>query len=141
MEQLLMVLVFALAAAVCVQAFVLSDRISLRGAERDGAVIAAERAAETIKGCRGDGALAAAKLGGTWLPAGAAGGGTWRLSCGDAWTAPDGGPAACTVVVTVLDSDPADGLGGAGVAVYDGESTELYSLNVLWQSEVNGDAA
>lgn len=49
-----MVLVFALAAAVCVQAFVLSDRISENSAARDQAVLCAESAAETWKSCSGN---------------------------------------------------------------------------------------
>ena len=37
MEQMVMVLVFALAAALCLQAFALADRISRQNAERDQA--------------------------------------------------------------------------------------------------------
>lgn len=54
MEQLLMVLVFALAAAVCVQAFVLSDRLSKDSEALDHAVVAAENAAEAWKHAEGD---------------------------------------------------------------------------------------
>lgn len=50
MEQLVMLLVFALAAALCVQAFALSDRTSLRNAARDRAVLEAQNAAEALKG-------------------------------------------------------------------------------------------
>lgn len=49
MEQLVMVLVFALAAALCVQVFVLSDRTSRRSAERDRALLEAQNAAEALK--------------------------------------------------------------------------------------------
>lgn len=38
MEQMVMVLVFALAAALCLQAFALADRISRQNAERDQAL-------------------------------------------------------------------------------------------------------
>lgn len=53
MEQLVMVLVFALAAALCVRGFVLSERISRRGEARDMAMIAAQNAAEALKGTGG----------------------------------------------------------------------------------------
>lgn len=65
MEQLLMVLVFALAAALCVSCFVTAERLSQRNALRDEAVVAAQNAAETIKGCRGDYTEAAALLKGS----------------------------------------------------------------------------
>ena len=54
MEQLVMVLVFALAAALCVQVFVLSDQTSRNYAARDRAAVAAQNAAEQLKGCGGD---------------------------------------------------------------------------------------
>ena len=73
MEQLVMVLVFALAAAVCLQVFVLSERISLRCEERDRAVLAAQSAAEVLKGSGGNYEQAARTLGGT------ANGQRWRL--------------------------------------------------------------
>jgi hypothetical protein len=50
MEQLVMVLVFALAAALCVQVFVLSDQTSRRNEARDRAVLAAQNLAEALKG-------------------------------------------------------------------------------------------
>lgn len=49
MEQLVMVLVFALAAAVCVRAFVLSDQLSRNNRTLDRAVLTAETAAELWK--------------------------------------------------------------------------------------------
>ena len=58
MEQMVMLLVFALAAALCLQAFVKSDGISRRSEARDRAVIAAQNAAEAIRYCGGDGAHA-----------------------------------------------------------------------------------
>ena len=64
MEQMVMVLIFALAAALCLQAFALSDRMS-RGSElRDGAVILAQNAAEVCKAGGGDWELLEQMLGG-----------------------------------------------------------------------------
>lgn len=44
-----MILVFALAAALCLQAFVLSDSLSEQGEARDRAVLLCENAAETLR--------------------------------------------------------------------------------------------
>lgn len=49
MEQLVMLLVFALAAALCVQVFVFADQTARRGEARDRAVLEAQNAAETMK--------------------------------------------------------------------------------------------
>ena len=49
MEQVLMILVFALAAALCVQVFVFSGQSSRRNEARDRAVLEAQNAAETLK--------------------------------------------------------------------------------------------
>lgn len=49
MEQMVMLLVFALAAALCLQAFVKSDAISSRGEARDHAAALCQTAAETVR--------------------------------------------------------------------------------------------
>ena len=49
MEQMVMLLVFALAAALCLQAFVKSDGLSGDSEDRDRAVILCQNAAETIR--------------------------------------------------------------------------------------------
>lgn len=54
LEQLVMVLVFALAAALCLQAFVRADTISRETARREEAVILAQNAAELLKAQAGD---------------------------------------------------------------------------------------
>lgn len=54
MEQLVMVLVFALAAAMCLQTFAKANAISRETALRDGAVILAQNAAEFLKASKGD---------------------------------------------------------------------------------------
>ena len=64
MEQTVMVLVFALAAALCLRAFVLADGISRRVEATDRAVLWAESAADTLKAREGDLSRAAAELGG-----------------------------------------------------------------------------
>ena len=117
MEQVVMVLVFALAAALCVSCFVTADRLSRRNAVRDEAVVAAQNAAETIKGCRGDYEQAATLLNGTLEH------GILEL-CAD--------EEFCIVVTPENSDDPL--LGKAKVeacAVRDGET--LFALTVFWQ--------
>ena len=64
MEQIVMLLVFAMAAVICLRAFVWSDIISRRDALRDEALIAAQSAAEVLKSTKGDFRVAADMLGG-----------------------------------------------------------------------------
>ena len=54
MEQMVMLLVFALAAALCLQAFVSSDGASSRSEQRDRAVTLCQEAAEAIRHSGGD---------------------------------------------------------------------------------------
>lgn len=51
MEQLVMVLVFALAAAMCLRLFAKADGISAEITRRDEAVVLAQSAAEMLKSC------------------------------------------------------------------------------------------
>lgn len=64
MEQLVMILVFALAAALCLQVFVLADRVSARNEQTDRAVLACQNTAETLKAAGWE--RSAALLGGTF---------------------------------------------------------------------------
>ena len=63
MEQLVMILVFAVAAALCLQVFTKAEAISQETARRDQAVALARNAAEVLKATTGD-TEAAEKLGG-----------------------------------------------------------------------------
>lgn len=60
MEQLVMILVFFLAAALCLQVFAKADAISAETARRDQAVILARNASELLKASGGDYAAAEA---------------------------------------------------------------------------------
>ncbi len=64
MEQIVMVLVFALAAALCIQTFALSDKISRASAEQDQALVLAQSAAEICKNSRFDPEELVSRLGG-----------------------------------------------------------------------------
>ena len=65
MEQLVMILVFALAAAICLQLFVGADRISRQTRQRDRAVEMASNGAEIVKAAKGELSTVAAMLSGT----------------------------------------------------------------------------
>lgn len=64
MEQVIMVLVFALAAALCIQAFVLARTISIRLTERDHAINLCQTLAETVKAYGGSPEKIIEELGG-----------------------------------------------------------------------------
>ena len=55
LEQILMLLIFALAAVICLRAFLWSDDTSRHSARRDDALIHAQTMAETVKAYGGEG--------------------------------------------------------------------------------------
>ncbi len=63
-ELVVMLLVFALAAAFCLQAFAAADGISRKTEARDAALLQAERAVELMKHTKGDLDAAAEMIGG-----------------------------------------------------------------------------
>ena len=126
MEQLVMVLVFALAAALCLQVFVLSDKTSRRNEARDRAVLEAQNTAEELKSLRGDFTRAAGLYGGTFD------GQTWGRSYNTDWEQEDSADAAYHILTTRTGSgDPL--LGCAEVTVFTAEGDLLFSLPVAWQ--------
>lgn len=126
MEQLVMLLVFALAAALCLQAFVLSDQMSGRCEERDRAVTAVQNAAETLKSCGGDLDAGVRILGGT------SAGGQWQIGYDAGWkqTAVD---QAVYQVLVVLKPTEEPLLGSAEVLAQTVEGRQLFQLVVSWQ--------
>lgn len=116
MEQLIMILVFALAAALCLQTFVKADHISRETAMQDQAVILTQNGAETLKACEGDLAAAARLLGG--------------VPSGDRLTV-DHREMRLELEITPSEIP---GLGRAEVRVVGTETEEtLFSLTVSWQ--------
>jgi len=133
MEQLVMVLVFALAAALCLQAFILADQTSRRNAERSRALTEAQNAVEMLKSVHGDFEEAARLYGGTWN------GLMWGWSLNGNWEIADGTvPLAYHVLATPTDSG-VPLLGTADIGVYTADGEQLCSLSAAWQ-EVDGDA-
>ena len=116
LEQLLMLLVFALAAALCLQAFVLADSQSKTTSRRDSAIIEVQRTAETIKYCGGDMEKASGILGADYAE------GTLSLGAKD-----------CSIYARSEDSGT-EFLGSARVWAEDEKGQELLAISVAWQS-------
>ena len=110
-ELMIMLLVFALAAGLCLRVFLYADQISRASIETDLAVAAAQTGAELTKHYRGDLEKAAADRGGSWD------GETWAFMV-----------EGCPVAVTLLPGDDPY-LGIAAVTAADVE------LTVSWQKE------
>lgn len=132
MEQVVMVLVFALAAALCLQVFVLSDQMSEKNQDTDRAVLLAQNTAETIKACGGV-EEAAEAVGGTVRQT------MWSsYYYEDLTPAPDAESGYYHVDVLPRNSG-VEGLGQASIEVFRWDGNEgLFALNVAWQ-EVNGN--
>ena len=125
MEQTVMVLVFALAAALCLRAFVLADGISRRVEATDQAVLWAESAADTLKARNGDLAQAAAELGGELD------GRCWTISLDENWQETAGEPTYTLTARPIQSDQPLLGKAQIDVAEKNGDS--LFSLEVCWQ--------
>ena len=125
MEQTVMVLVFALAAALCLRAFVLADGISRQVEATDRAVLWAESAADTLKARNGDLVQAAAELGGNLD------GQRWIIPLDETWQETAGEPTYTLTVQPVESNQPLLGKAQIDVAEKNGDS--LFSLEVCWQ--------
>lgn len=132
MEQMVMLLVFALAAALCLQAFVKSDAVSTRSEARDRAVLEAQTAAETIRHYGGDTgealSQAAEALGASYEQ-----GILWQDYDKD-WNPYPDGPYRLTA-----QGEPTEvpGLCTVRTAVMDQGGDVLFELTISWQGEVN----
>lgn len=123
-EQAVMLMVFALAAVLCLKAFVWADLRSAANAEEDRALLQAQSAAETLKSCRGDCPAAIEIMGGTWDET------CWSIRYDENWNQTDEA-AAYLLLATLLNTEE-EYLGGAQVEVLKGE-TSLALLTVNWQ--------
>ena len=132
MEQLVMVLVFALAAALCLQIFVFADQISKRNEKIDRAVLVCQNAAETIKvSSLGD---AAPLLGGTFS------GDILTVCYDEDWLPTENETNYAYLLRAETIPSPVAGLGKARVWVTPSGKPEesLFELTVAWQ-EVSAD--
>ena len=125
MELVIMLLVFSLAAALCLQAFLWADSQSRKSSSEDSALIRIQNAAEVLKHHGGDFALAAQDCGGRFD------GACWIISYDESWNLTDREP------VYQLRAEPEPGetayLGQAKLAVRDPEGAVLAELTVCWQ--------
>ncbi len=141
LEQMVMLLVFALAAALCLQAFVLSDASSRKSEARDRAANLCQSMAEVMRTNGGSAPEAATTILGDG----------WQCETGlfivplnedmTAYTAGgfpyEGAPYRLETFAseTVLNAQ-IPGLDGAEIVVRAADGEELFSLEVLWQVEV-----
>ena len=124
MEQGIMILVFALAAALCLRVFALSDQISRSNEARDQAVLQAECAAETLKQVHGSLSQAASLMGGACTEQ------VWSIPYGTDWQITE--TKAVYQLQASLQDSATPLLGSALIEVTQGEKL-LFSLPVSWQ--------
>ena len=133
MEQVIMILVFALAAALCLRVFVLAEKISQNSEDLDRAVLLCQNAAEALKAAGGSAARAQEAV----MPSLGAvpSGDGWQADYDENWNpaAPDG----IYRLVSRSEPAPAAGLAAVALQVFGKDGRELFSLTVFWQ-EVNG---
>lgn len=140
MEQIVMLLVFALAAALCLQAFVKSDQLSRRSQDADHAMALCQSVAETICNNGGDIDAAFRTLNGR-EPGHRDGFGAFEGYNSD-WEPISGdGRESSAYTLQVLET-PSEiaGLATAKVEAYvweSGEMHSLFSIDIAWQ-EVSG---
>lgn len=124
-ELLIMLAVFAVAAAVCVGTFVWSDNNSKQSAAEDQALLQAQNAAEVLKYCHGDFSRASQNF------AGEADETTWQIIYDKNWNVTTDDPAY--ILQGVLIPCETAYLGQAKLTVTDREGAVLAELPVCWQ--------
>lgn len=134
LEQIVMLAVFALAAALCLRAFALADRLSRENMVRDRAVLLAQNTAEVCRSGRGDTAFLMEKLGGEGSAQ------SWKAFCGEDLSIVEDSDQPVYRVAVLHEESKKPGLGRAEVSVYMAEDGRLLvKLPVAWQEEVKKD--
>jgi hypothetical protein len=129
-EQSIMLLVFAFAAAICLKAFVWADNKSALEQAQDMATVQLETAAETIKYYRGNFEVTAAELGGK------AQGDELYVNYGEDWAV--GSASPCYFLKAARLDSGNELLGQARLELTDSDGEVLSTLAVCWQ-EVSRD--
>ncbi|MCI8608785.1 MAG: hypothetical protein HFE73_03980 [Firmicutes bacterium] len=133
-EQMIMLLVFALAAALCLRAFIVSDSISKQSIARDHAVVEAQKAAEALKGDYAEEYFA--QMDASTAEQGVA----YIIDYTTDWQPAGEHTPAYTLQALYTDSDLTY-LNSAEITVCDQKGNELFRLPVSWQKlEVNENA-
>lgn len=125
MELAVMVMIFALAAVLCLRAFVWADGHSRLSEQRDRAAFCAQTAAEVMKNYRGDAAAVCEELS-------AAEEGTEIVAYYDSSWNVTSEPDAYVLRITPEETGDAL-LGQASVSVSPAEGEQLIALTVCWQ--------
>lgn len=135
MEQMVMLLVFALAAAVCLQVFVKSDELSRSGEARDRAAMLCQSVAEVLHSNGGDLEKAAERLGIAY------GAYAQEEPAFSAHYYEDWSPSNTRDYTYRLSVHPVDsgvsGLGKASVSVSKEDGSILFELDIAWQEEAS----
>ena len=126
MEQILMIAVFALAAALCLQGFALANRISRDRQAKDTAVIMAQNAAEVLKSVSGDFDNACTVYGGVKQ------GPNWYISYDADWTLLNTQEGEVYSVQAFYRETDNPLLGSATICIREGNKI-IYTLTVGWQ--------
>ena len=129
MEQLVMVLVFAIAGVLCLRIFVTADKLSEKYAAADSAVIWAQTAAEIMKS--DDAAEHFEQLGAKKNANG------WQLDLDENWNSIEG-ESAYRLVASYEDTD-SEFLWRADVSVFTADGELLFSIPVFGQNTGGGD--
>lgn len=132
MEQLIMILVFALTSALCLRGFSLANSISKEQESREHAVIAVQNAAEVLKYTSGDFEQAATQLGGYWD------GNLWSIPYASSWQLLSDSEQSVFLLQAIPQDDNDPFLGTAQIKVFYKDEI-LFEITIGWQ-EVNGDA-
>ena len=124
-EQLIMVLVFALAAVLCLQGFVLSDQASRHNEARDQAVLEAQNAAEALKA--GSEAYFEERHAG---PNGNTG---YTIAYDSNWQIVEPGSGDEVYVLVTASEKANEYLRRGTIVVYGADGEDLFRLPVAWQ--------
>lgn len=130
MEQLIMLLVFSLAAALCLQVFVLSSQMSRRCDARNQAEITIQNAAEILKASQGDLSQCESILGGSITDKG------WQIFYDDKWKETSVEQAVYQLAIDPVASDlPL--LGSARIYAMTEADDILSAVTVSWQEAID----
>ena len=155
MEQMVMLLVFALAAALCLQAFVKSDQISLKSQARSNAALMAQNTAEVLRHSGGSVehafVEAAERQGGKYLKSDDGTDGKLVISYDEEWKPVEEGIYLLTVqgipveeeglrkvLVQVTDRSGGEDMPGRTAEEDAADQETLFELETAWL-EVEGD--
>ena len=126
-EQAIMLLILAAAAALCLRLFAWADTRSLENTRKDQALVQLQSAAETLKSHKGDFSAAAQAHGGRVEN------GQWLLYFDGQWTTDAQDHAFYLQAAPLITNNPY--LGAALLEVFQKDGHLLGSLEIYWQED------